>query len=83
MFIEQFLRYEILAWERDGGGTNMNLLIYFIQINLVLAALGLRCCTGFPIVGLSGGYSLVAVNGLLIAVLLLLWSMGFRVRGLQ
>ena len=65
------------------GGTNMNLLIYFIQINLVLAALGLRCCTGFPIVGLSGGYSLVAVSGLLIAVLLLLWSMGFRVRGLQ
>ena len=49
------------------GGTNMNLLIYFLQISLFLAVLGLRCCTGFPVVGLSGGYSLVAVHRFLSA----------------
>ena len=41
------------------------------------------CCTSFPIVGLSRGYSLVVVHGLLIAVLLLLRSMGLSVWGLQ
>ena len=45
----------------------MNLLIYFLQISLFLAVLGLRCCTGFPVVGLSGGYSLVAVHRFLSA----------------
>ena len=30
--------------------------------------LGLHCCSGFSLVAASGGYSLVAVCGLLIAV---------------
>ena len=33
-----------------------------------LAVLGLHCCVGFSLVVVSGGYSLVAVVGLLIAV---------------
>ena len=37
-------------------------------IYLFLAVLGLRCCTGFSLVAVSGGCSLVAVHGLLIAV---------------
>ena len=35
---------------------------------LFLAVLGLPCCAGFPLVAASGGYCLVAVGGLLIAV---------------
>ena len=34
----------------------------------VLAGLGLHCCMGFSLVVASGGYSLVAVCGFLIAV---------------
>ena len=30
--------------------------------------LGLPCCTGFPLAGVSGGYSLIAVCRLLIGV---------------
>ena len=33
-----------------------------------MAVLGLRCCMDFSLVGESGGYSLVAMHGLLIAV---------------
>ena len=35
---------------------------------LFLAVLGLHCCTGFSLVALNWGYSLVAVCRLLIAV---------------
>ena len=35
--------------------------------NLFVAVLGLHCCTGFSLVGGSGGYSLVEVHRLLIA----------------
>ena len=35
---------------------------------IYLAALGLRCCTGFSLVAASQGYSEFAVCGLLIAV---------------
>ena len=35
---------------------------------LFLAVLGLCCCTGFSLVVVIGGCSLVAVHGLLIAV---------------
>ena len=45
--------------------------------------LGLRCCTGFSLVAVSRGYSLVAVHGLLSRWLLLLWSMVSRACGLQ
>ena len=47
-----------------------NNIIYFY-----LALLGLRCCLGFSLVA-ERGHSLVAV-------LLLLWSMGSRAYGLQ
>ena len=47
----------------------LNKLIYFyLSIYLVLAILGLCCCVGFSPVAASGGYSLVAVHRLLIAV---------------
>ena len=43
-----------------------SLIILFIY--LFSAALGLRCCTGFSPLAVSGGYSLVAMLSLLIAV---------------
>ena len=47
-----------------------------------MAVLGLHCCTGFPLVVGSGGYSLVAVRSLPSQWLLLLWSSGSRMHGL-
>ena len=50
-------------------------LFYFLKVfkNLfILAVLGLHCCTGFSLVTVSRGYSLVAVHVLLIGWLLLL-----------
>ena len=35
---------------------------------LILAVLGLHCCVNFSLVAESGGYSLLAICGLLIAV---------------
>ena len=40
----------------------------FVFCCFVLAVLGLCCFVGLPLVGESGGYSLVAVLGLLILV---------------
>ena len=60
-----------------------HLLILFGCIGsfyLFLAALGLCCCLGFSLVAASRGYSLVVLHRLLIARLLLLWSMGSRCR---
>ena len=42
-------------------------LILFIYL-LLLVVLGLCCCSSFSLVATSGGYCLVAVGGLLIAV---------------
>ena len=42
-----------------------NFLIYLF---FLLALLGLHCSTGFSLVMVSGGYSLVVVQGFLIAV---------------
>ena len=42
-------------------------LIIFIYF-FFLAVLGLHCCMGFSLVVASGGYSLVAVHGLITAV---------------
>ena len=39
-----------------------------ITVVLFFAVLGLLCCPGFSLVVTSGGYSPVAVHGLLIAV---------------
>ena len=45
------------------------MLFYIILFTyLFLAVLGLCCCTGFSLVVASGGYSPVAVPGLLIVV---------------
>ena len=41
---------------------------FYLFIYLFLAMLGLCCCKGFPLVVVSGRYSLVAVRGLLIVV---------------
>ena len=48
-----------------------------------MAALGLGCCIGSSLAGVSWGSSLVAVGGLLIAMLLLLRSTGSRAHSLQ
>ena len=45
--------------------------------------LGLHCCTGFSVLAASGGYSQVAVGGLLIAVASLVADLGSRARGFQ
>ena len=50
----------------------------FIYLFLLLVELGLRCRSGFSLVVASGGYSLVAVRGLLIAVAFRLQSTGSR-----
>ena len=42
--------------------------IFFLKSNFLsffLAVLGLRCCVGFSLVVVSGGYSVVVVRGLL------------------
>ena len=52
--------------------TFLELLAFFCffkqNFYLFLAVLGLFCCVGFSLVAASGGYSLVAVLRLLIAV---------------
>ena len=40
----------------------------YVFIDWHLVVLGLPCCVGFSLAVASGGYSLVAVHGLLIAV---------------
>ena len=42
--------------------------LFFFLIILFLAVLGLHCCTGFSLVVARGGYSLMAMHGLLISV---------------
>ena len=64
------LQYSCLENPMDGGA-------WWATVHgiLILSGLGLRGCTGFPLVVESGGYSPVAVWGLLIALgSLLLWS---------
>ena len=45
-----------------------NFIFIFKNFSLFLTVLGLRCCVGFSVVGVSRGYSLVGVCRLLIAV---------------
>ena len=45
-----------------------SLQIFYNFIYLFLAVLALCCCTGFFLVAASGGYSLVALRRLLVAV---------------
>ena len=58
-----------------------SLIFYFIYI--FLAVLGLISCSGFSLVVVSRGYSLVAVKGFSLQWFLLLQSTGSRARGLQ
>ena len=50
-------------------------IIYYL---LVWAVLGLCCCTGFSLVAVNGGYSLVAVPGLLITLASLVEEHGLQ-----
>ena len=63
----------------QAGKCLKNLVIFFFflfrefsfcsfSLFLFLAVLGLHCCMGLSVVGASGGYSLRAVRGLLVAV---------------
>ena len=56
----------------------MNVINWF----MVLAVLGLLCCTRFSLIVASRGDFLVAVLGLLLAVASLFWSTSSRVCGL-
>ena len=65
------------AWQTDslllshhGSPWNkFNIYLFIVVlICLVLAVLDLRCCLGFSLSAVSGGYSLAAVHGLLIVV---------------
>ena len=49
---------------------------FFALIYLFLAMLDFGCCASFSLVEASGGYSLIAVHGLLIAVASLLVEHG-------
>ena len=46
----------------------MVIYVFFFKNRLFLAVLGLRCCTGFSLVAVRRGYSLVAMHRLLIVV---------------
>ena len=63
----------------------LKVIFFFFLINLFiylfLAALGLRCCAWAFSSCREWGLLLIAVCGLLIAVVLLLWSMGSRCVG--
>ena len=48
-----------------------------------MAGLGLCCCTAFSLVAASGGYPLVGMHELLIAVAFLVVSTGPRCTGLS
>ena len=49
--------------------------VYFLTY-LFLAMLGICCCSGFPLVAVSRGYSSLHCTGFLFQWLLLLWSTG-------
>ena len=57
--------------------------IAFIYLYLVLAVLGLCCCAQASLATASGGYSLVAVWGLLMAEVSLVAEHGLRSCGPQ
>ena len=56
--------------------------LQFLFVYLFTALLGLHCCSGFSLFAANGGYSLVAVQGLLIVEASLFGRTGFRVWGL-
>ena len=64
-----------LVWSQD----HLYNIIFFKKIIylFILAEFCLQCCGDFSLVAESGGYSLVAVLGLLIAVAFLVEGQGF------
>ena len=50
------------------GEIGVVIYVFFFKNRLFLAVLGLRFCTGFSLVAVSRGYSLVAMHRLLIVV---------------
>ena len=65
------------AWQTDSlllshhGSPRNKFSIYLFIVLLIclfLAVLNLHCCLGFSLSAVSGGYSLVAVHGILIVV---------------
>ena len=54
---------------------------YFVVVVLFLFGLGLFCCAGFSLVGVSRGYSLQCSG--FSSQSLFLWGTGSRARGLQ
>ena len=62
-------------------GMRRLICILFIYLFIVLAVLGLCCCSGFSLVVGSGGYSRVAVLERLIVVASLISEHGFRAHG--
>ena len=63
------------------GTLHVTLVLFFLiifKIYLFLAVLGLCCCTGFSVVGVSGGYLSLHCTGFLLQWLVLLHSTGSR-----
>ena len=57
------------------------LFVFNNFVSLFLAVLGLHCCSGFSLVAESGGYFLVVMSDLLIAVAPLFVESGSSARG--
>ena len=53
---------------RTSFSEKLTFLKKLIHVLIYLAVLGLHCCMVFSLVALSGGYSLVAMHGILIGV---------------
>ena len=68
--IAQLVKNPPAMWEINMYYLVVPLLFFnnFINLHLFLAVLSLHCCAGFPVVAASRGYSLVALHGLLSAV---------------
>ena len=62
---------------------NKSFVFYKIILFIYFAVLGLSCCSGFSLVAVSGGYSVVAVYELLIAVASLALEHRFKELRLQ
>ena len=63
------------CWPLNPALDHKFMLFFFKNIILfILVVLGLHCCTGFSLVALSRGYSLLAEQGLLIVVASLVWG---------
>lgn len=60
--------YQDFCWECLGLDSRTSTCLFIYLFIYLLAELALRCCLGFHLVAVSGGYSLVLMRGLLLAV---------------